>query len=507
MILIFVIQFLILFQAKSKTLDYHSQFGVTLSAQCRDMFKKKELSVTDESWKAISNGLERLAKESMIKITAYKGKYQELSPYIDEWLVLAQHGIIVCTSDNSFDPKIDYAAYTYGFKEVYFPYDVVEKFSQSETTFWGNAQYNWDQLLDTYIHEFFHHTSANNLQASEHSRIERIPTGKNGKCGEDSSFDRISVVSSLCSGNKLNFSEDPAIDVLSRQMKNCPGLCERLFTMREKGRLASKGLAPKDAQSLCKRIQEDSKCGAIKKDSKKRKAFLLANPEFQEISGELKKRLEKMLPPYTSAFSMTFIESFPELKENYEILKSTECFQSIFEEIEKEGRGKALRYTLKFNKSSMNNPSEEGIEYYLRNTLSLHYRYLEEDLKSKLHTLPACQDGALNQRILNWVNDMENTMERIEDDASRTFSATIEAALQENITHPFLSKKGVDAPIYQTPSMNLFYTKVLLKRYFEFMRKHDPLSFSFDCEAEGLSPFRTAEKTSKLNQMIQKRHQ
>jgi hypothetical protein len=476
---------------------YQSKWNTRLSKNCLKLFNKRK--ATKYTWPQIKTGFERLMKESHTRVMDCRVRYPELSGYIDEWEHQMLQGVVEC--EDTPASKVDYAAYSDhdGWRpSAVFPIDIVEHFAQAkDDSFEGN--FKWENIVDDFIHEFFHHTSANNLRSTAHGDAERLAPGKIGKCGNDVTTDRVSVISSLCSGTHLNSSKDPAPLVFLDRMKECPGSCEKLFMAKFDRRfldffdgnaLTSKALSSRDASNICQRIRDDGNCAVVRRDN--RDVLLASDPVLKAVGAKLKARFTAQLPHHAYEIPDALLDVFPEIKAGREAIGAGRCFNALFKPYDRGGGDKGMRF---LHPPSWLDNQDLDLAYYRRSISSFVYSDMQDFIKSAQQIEPACEKETDRGGPRAWAGGLYERMRALEKNDGPTYDMALALAEGKSFSYPFCEKC---TEVKRTPEFLAFFGRELFDEFLDAVKKHHPDSPTYSCEAAGLSPFRAAETARRI---------
>lgn len=271
--------------------SYISWLGIQLHPSCIQYAKQegiKDVEMKFESW--VGSALNDV-------INGCSVNYPEIRPYINEWISQARRTVITCTQNNpkmksvwavNCTNKLSVLSSLHRHEKfglghsgllwdsqhnmhrsvVIFPVRSLKLFlSENATPFW-KTRFN-----ETFIHELFHSTSANNR--NDHNSIQKVIERKDNMCKENALDDRIEIISGLCAGsgktkkNKLSsknfiFTNDMTTRIYNRVSKcGMERGCINTFNSSIRNPfnriyINSTPLKDKNAINLCKRIYSDA---------------------------------------------------------------------------------------------------------------------------------------------------------------------------------------------------------------------------------------------------------
>jgi hypothetical protein len=373
---------------------------------------------------------------------------------------------------------------------------------------WNNALLMQDLLggdpgaNSTLAHEIFHSTVANNL--ADHNDREQIAFNESTACSQSIADDRININAELCTGSYKHFGGQTAAEGLFKRMAHC-GIekgCEEAFTSEIAGPkdslteqyqasidakfTPSRPLKKDQANLLCNLIQDDGACAHLRKTNFEG-IFKLDTP-LKKVGDKVAARIDDILPKTTNDIPGAVFKTFPELGKQAQELSDTPCFKAAFYPPPKGADG-----GLDFEKPlylNLKDPHRVVEEERPAGALSTTRWSRFRDASDKMRTSSRCTDSAQREKVEKFLRGVEDTL-----------VPAFEAKTYKVLAHPrFLGKPETQNNTgYIAESEkdgNEKFTKLLgkdlTKEYLEALDRFHPASPNFDCEAVGLSKFRSA---------------
>jgi hypothetical protein len=183
------------------------------------------------------------------------------------------------------------------------------------------------------IHEVFHATQANNYTSEKHGEIEKTKTEDAKPCHDNSTMDRVSVLSSLCTQAPLNASDVPAAYALFKRISQCGEQrgCQNLFEseIERRSELPSEALlGERPIEKLCARIYDRGYClHAVKTQPAKLHKL---DRGFKAMDRRVRARLAEVLSKNANSIPAGLLKAFPGLGQGLISQSATPCFQENF---------------------------------------------------------------------------------------------------------------------------------------------------------------------------------
>lgn len=492
---------------------FRSRFGTQFHPFCLEQLERDGHSIEQTQ-----DRLEQALSAAVKDILDCKKAYPELTAYLHEWIMQMRRSVIVCSSRTSselnagglnfstssglpwvtgspseytgIDIKQTSAVLWHRKPIILIPKDAAAKLVTAPT--WGGSR-------DFFVHEGFHSTHANNL--NDHNEIERISPSDDNRCKQNSTVDRISVLSSLCTNTPLNSSSRTAAQELLHRIRECgrdngcmdifkssfrsrstEGLSSPIAFLAELGKgtnffSPSGGLPPLLAERTCKRIEAKARCEEYGDSSSSHLQFL-QSPAIRSLAIEARARLDRIFPKSADRISAELLEIYPDSKEDFNHLEQSgnKCFQKFWQR-NPDGSLQASAAIHPLLPAYSPKSDDDWID---------RHRHFYQFMRSELEKDPDCwgqPDLVLDDLHISVHYNMTDRLgaewfKRLLGDHS-SLQADPVPSYNDHLT-------------YRNPGLDLVLGADWIKRYLDAVRKQKPNSQELDCEKAGFHPFRNS---------------
>ncbi|HXH74345.1 MAG TPA: hypothetical protein VNJ08_05240 [Bacteriovoracaceae bacterium] len=341
----------------------------------------------------------------------------------------------------------------------------------------GNDKAGQDTALSTIFHELLHGTKCNNRH--DHNDIERIGVTSgddNVDCKNNVTMDRVSVVESLCMGEKLGYAKETASLVLAKRMNKCgtDRGCRDMFTSKGNnidlilgltGISPNKDLDDSAATALCQRIKDDGMC--LHYRNTQGKTITSTNPKVIAIRERLRLRLLK-IGPNSNQIQTEYLSLYPDLEKRFDKLKNNTCFKRHF-------------YISPAHPNEINALRTEAKT--IVTGISSHIKRLKNDLSKFTSSLPPDSCSNDENEMISVLTDLSENLP-----SNPVFNKLRDAVSQDENLHYPDSKSP-----FHNPDLANLLGKDLTADYLKTMDQFHHESPNYDCVAAGFAPFRVME--------------
>lgn len=415
--------------------------------------------------------LEIALKTAATNILRCKAAYPELSPYISEWISTYRRHFFRCDLKDKSTTK--FAAENDLNDNTLIGYSMVGSLLNR------NQDFGFIEAQATILHEIFHSTSANNRY--DHNHIQKKEFDHKISCKEDSSFDRIVLLKSLCSGSLMNASNMNARKALALKAAKCGHnhACRNTFSGKNSNidwykkifdRDASQELLnDKESISLCKKIQIDGMCLHLRETQGK--AIMASSAQIKKLHSQMKKKFQQFFPHSTNHIPLSILRLYPDIMQTFQKYQNTHSFKVLLKKLPHQKGFYAIRGPMK------------SVESFV--DLKAHFSTIHDNLSK------AAKQFKLDQKYPEPTNEILAAISALTKDTAMTVN--LNQILK--LLGPFL--KDIREFTYYEKSTTLGYKNPhspmhqilgdkLFVKWQKIMNTYHPDSPYFSCKAAGL---------------------
>lgn len=456
--------------------------GSQMDASCVAM--ARSMGVTDPA--QLRRSLDKTMARIADKTLKCRQAYPELGTYLGQWISQFRRQVFKCETDRIGSDEGEFAASS----------DMEGTITLSKGSFkkllnLDNNEDNYLESQSTVLHELLHSTKCNNRH--DHNHIEAVPASyesDRNTCRDNSTLDRVSVVESLCSGDKLNSSDANARLVLAKRMNLCgtDRGCRSMFTSAGNNitffngsSIPNEDLSNDAATRLCQRIKDDGMCLHLR--ITQGPTITRSRPQVIQLKAAMEAKMRKLIPSSTNHLPLEIWDQFPELKSEFEALKDTPCFRTQFRPAPAGGYY-AIRTQGRFIENNLFEFSAIG-----SGNIETHLSQIVDNLQSTSANFNTCKNDAQNtDRLVAVMGKLKKSLK------ARDYNIQLHAMLIWMTGRDEFSFYPEDDDKRKPDSK---FAKLLgsqlHSQWVNTMDRFHHESPNFDCVAAGISPFRIME--------------